>query len=155
MIAYLKTRLAILMNRLRRSRGPALRDQVASVIMRVCSLQLERGEAKELAPTRGATGPMFVSGGAITTVCYRVFDAAADKVDKAIRSQPWRAFAQVTMRLTIDRDPEFEVVVDGKAVEPRACHKDPGLALVSHLSAYFPLLPKLYTGATYKPEVSA
>jgi hypothetical protein len=123
--------------------------------MHMCGLQLERGETRELPATSGAFGPMTLSGGAITTVTYRVFDRDADKVDKAIRSEPWRAFAQVTMRITIDRDPEFEVVVDEKPIEARACHKAPGIALIRHLSTYFPILPKAYLGGIYKPITEA
>jgi len=123
--------------------------------MRVCSLQLERGETKDLAPTGGATGPMVLSGGAITTVTYRVFDKTADRIDKAIRNEPWRAFAEVTMRVTLDRDPEFEVKLDGVEVEPTDRHRSPGLTLISHLSTYFPLLPRAYVGATYSPDGAA
>jgi hypothetical protein len=151
LLARLKTHLAILLNRLRRSRGPALRDQCAQVIMRVCTLQLERGETRELAPAKGATGPMVLSGGAITTIAYRVFDKNADRLDKEIRNEPWRAFSEVTMRITLDRDPEFEVKIDGKEVEPKAVHQEPGLALVAHLSQYFPLIAKPHTGPTIIP----
>lgn len=151
---YLKLRLAIFLNRLRRRKGPAFRDQCAAVIMRMCSLQLERGEFRELAPVKNVTGPMKISGGAITTITYQVFDPEADKLDKKIRLEPWRAFAQVTMRLTIERDPEFEVKIDGSAVEPRDCHKAPGVALVQHLSTYFPILPKTYIGPVFTPEVA-
>lgn len=119
--------------------------------MQTCSLQLERGESKELAPTPGATGPMILSGGAITTVTYVVFDVHADKIDKEIKREPWRAFSQVTMRITIECDPEFEVQIDGKPVEARAIHKEPGIELIKHLSSYFPLLPKAYLGAPYAP----
>lgn len=119
--------------------------------MRMCTLQLERGDSKEVAPTPGAIGPMVLSGGAITTVSYHVFDTEADKVDKAIRAEPWRAFSKVVMRLSIERDPEFEVSIDGASVEPRRCHRDPGLVLIRNLSSYFPLLPKLYTGPVFAP----
>lgn len=162
MIAYLKTRLAILLNRVRRRNGPALRDRCAQVIMRMCAMQLERGETRELAPTRGATGPMTLSGGAITTIAYRVFDKEADSVDPSIKKEPWRAFAQVTMYLSIEKDPEFHVQIHSKKdtevpdghwveVEPAGCHKAPGLALVNHLAEYFPMLPRVYVGPTYIP----
>lgn len=155
MIAYLKTRLAILRNRLRRRRGPAIQDQCAKLIMHMCSLQLERGETREVAPTLGAVGPVVLSGGAITSVLYHVFDTEADKVDKSIKQEPWRAFAKVTMLVTIESDPQFTVHVDGKSVEPRACHRSPGLELVGRLSAYFPLLPRVYTGPVFKPVETA
>lgn len=119
--------------------------------MHVCTLQLERGETRELAPSKGATGPMLVSGGAITTVVYRVFDKNADRVDQAIKLEPWRAFSEVTMRITVERDPEFEVKIDGKEVETKPVHRAPGLALVAHLSEYFPLIPKRYQGPAYIP----
>lgn len=154
MIAYLKNVAAVLLNRLRRSRGPAFRDQCAKVIMKTCTLQLERDEFRELAPTPGATGPMVLSGGAITTFTYSVFDKDADKIDKAIKHEPWRAFAKIVMRVTIEKDPEFEVEVEGAKVEPRAIHKAPGLELIKHLSQYFPLIPKTFQGQTYAPEVS-
>jgi hypothetical protein len=151
--------IARLTNRFRRRNGPALRDQAASVIMRTCSLQLERGETRELAPSKGATGPMILSGGAITTISYRVFDKNADDHDKSIKSEPWRAFAKVTMRLTIERDPEFEVSLEVPAIpgtdsslvtiEPRDLHKAPGLAILKHLSEYFPLLPRAYAGPVF------
>lgn len=127
--------------------------------MRVCTLQLERGESRELAPISGASGPMLLSGGAITTVTYRVFDHNADRIDPKIKHEPWRAFSLVTMRLTLEKDPEFEVVIDGQDVEPKPRHKAPGLTLVDQLSAYFPLLPKPHRGAivgpVYTPEVTA
>lgn len=156
MLATFRLKLAILVNRIRRRNGPSLADQCAKVIMRVCALQLERAETRELAPTPGATGPMQIFGGAITTVTYKVFDTEADKVDKAIRLEPWRAFVDVTMRLALERDPQFEVSVtfpDGKGcpLDPNATHKSPGLELVKQLSQYFPLLPKPHTGPTYAP----
>lgn len=98
---------------------------------------------------------MAISGGAITTIQYAVFDKNADKVDKEIRKEPWRAFAKVTMRITIDRNPEFEVLIDGKPVEPIACHTDPGNALVRHLAEYFPLIPRPHMGAVYNPEAAS
>lgn len=146
------TRLAILLNRFRRRRGPALHDQCAAVIMHMCTLQLERGESRELAPVKPAIGPMALSGGAITTVAYRVFDKDADKVDPKIKEESWRAFAEVTMRITIERDPEFEVKIAGKQIEPKTIHKAPGLALVAHLASYFPLLAKAHSGPVYIPE---
>lgn len=123
--------------------------------MHVCTLQLERGETRELAPVKGATGPMLLSGGAITTIVYRVFDKNADRIDKAIQQEPWRAFSEVTMRITIERDPEFEVKIDGKEVETKPTHRDPGLALVAHLSQYFPLIPKAYQGPAIIPGGAA
>ncbi len=123
--------------------------------MRVCTLQLDRGETRELAAVRGATGPMLVSGGAITTIVYRVFDKNADRIDKAIQSQPWRAFSEVTMRITVERDPEFEVKIEGQEVEPKPVHREPGLALVAHLSQYFPLIPKPHPGPAIIPGVPA
>lgn len=121
--------------------------------MHTCALQLTREETRELAPTPGATGPMLLSGGAITTVSYAVFDRNADKVNQEIREQPWRAFARVTMRLTLERDPEFEVSIDGKPVESAKVHEAPGLALISHLASYFPLLARPHTGPVIAPEV--
>lgn len=155
MIKNLRMKLAALINGVRRKRGPTLQDQIAKVIMHTCTLQLERGESKLLAPTKGATGPMTLSGGAITTITYTVFDRNADKLDQSIKSEPWRAFSSITMRLSIDRDPEFQVQTDGKDVEPNDTHKAPGLALVKNLSNYFPLIPKQYTGPVYKPEVQS
>jgi hypothetical protein len=151
LLARLKTRLAILMNRYRRRRGPAIQDQCAKVIMNMCAIQLDRGETRELAPVKPAVGAMVLSGGAITTVVYRVFDRNADKVDKTIRQEPWRAFTEVTMRITVERDPEFEVKTDGKETEPKELHKAPGIALIKHLSEYFPLLPKAHTGPVFIP----
>ena len=157
MLSFLKTKFALFKNR-RRRKGLSLQDQCAKVIMHTCSLQLERAESRELASTKGATGPMLLSGGAITTVIYKVFDVDADKVDKQIRNEPWRAFATVTMRLTLERDPEFEVTLKvGEGhfaqVEPLPRHMNPGLALIAHLSTYFPLLPKPHNGPTYAPEL--
>lgn len=155
MFSTLRLKLAIIRNRILRFRGPALRDQCAKLIMHTCSLQLERSEARELAPTPGASGPMLLSGGAITTVTYSVFDPEADKVDPAIKNEPWRAFSKVTMRLTVENDPTFEVRIDDKEVEPRTCHKAPGLALVKHLSQYFPLIPRPHQGPTIAPGVTS
>lgn len=173
MFSTLRLKLAIYKNRLLRFRGPALRDQCAKLIMHTCSLQLERSEVRELAPTLGAAGPMLLSGGAITTVTYSVFDPEADKVDPAIKNEPWRAFSKVIMRLSIEKDPEFEVkllkrspkelpdptkvlVVDEWVeIEPRTCHKAPGLALVKHLSQYFPLIPRPHQGPTIAPGVTS
>jgi hypothetical protein len=126
---------------------------MASLIMHTCSLQLERGEFKELAPTKGATGAMTLSGGAITVVQYSVFDKHADKVDPKIKQEPWRAFSKVTMRINIEKDPEFEVEIDGQKVEPKPIHKSPGLLLIDHLSTYFPLMPRAFKGQAYKPEL--
>lgn len=153
MLSRLKLKLALLINHYRRRNGPTLADQCAKVIMHTCALQLERTETRELAPSLGATGPMSLSGGAITTITYKVFDTEADKVDKTIRLEPWRAFAQVIMRLTLERNPEFEVYVDQEQLEPRDCHKAPGLELIKHLSTYFPLLPRPHTGPTIKPAI--
>lgn len=123
--------------------------------MSVCALQLERTETREIAPALHAMGPMVLSGGAITTVVYKVFDAKADKVDKVIQKEPWRAFATVTMRLSLSKDPEFEVEIQGALgvvpVIPAHRHTAPGLTLIRHLSEYFPLLPKPYTGRVYAP----
>jgi hypothetical protein len=143
------------LNRLRRSRGPALRDQCATVIMHMCTLQLERGETRELAAVKGSTGPMLVSGGAITAITYRVFDKNADRLDKSIKEEPWRAFSEVTMRITVERDPEFEVKIDGKDVEAKPIHKAPGLTLVAHLCQYFPLIAKPHQGPAIIPWVRA
>lgn len=154
LLKALQDYLALLANRIRRRNGLSLRDQCAKVIMHTCALQLEREEARELAPTSGATGPMLLSGGAITTITYSVFDRHADKVDKEIRKEPWRAFARVTMRLTLERDPEFEVTIDGKPVEPTRAHEAPGLALVKHLATYFPLLARPHLGPVIAPEVA-
>ncbi len=55
------------------------------------------------------------------------------------------------MRITLERDPEFDVKIDGKEVEPKALHRAPGLSLIDNLSKYFPLLPRAYRGATYIP----
>lgn len=162
MFASLKLKLAVLANQFSRRNGPSTRDQCAQLIMHTCSLQLERSEARELAPTEGATGPMSLSGGAITTVTYNVFDPDADQVDASIKKEPWRAFARVVMRLTIEKDPEFEVQILSKAdpdapdgfwaqVEPRSRHKAPGLALIKHLSQYFPLIARPHRGPTIKP----
>lgn len=162
MIAYLKNRLALIINRFKRRNGASFQDRCAKVIMHTCSLQLERGETRELAAVRGSVGPMVLCGGAITTIAYRVFDSEADDVDPSIRQEPWRAFARVTMTLTVERDPEFTVQVLSKTdtelpdghwvdLEPRDCHKYPGLALIQHLSEYFPLLPRPYTGPVFKP----
>lgn len=155
MFSTLRLKLAIIRNRLLRRNGPALRDQCAKLIMHTCSLQLERSEVRELAPTLGAAGPMLLSGGAITTVTYSVFDPEADKVDPAIKNEPWRAFSKVTMRLTVENDPAFEVRIDDKDVAPRACHKAPGLALIKHLSQYFPLIPRPHQGPTIAPGVAS
>lgn len=159
MIAYLKNRFALLRNRFQRRNGASFTDQVAKVIMHTCALQLERGESRELAPVKGATGPMQLSGGAITMVRYRVFDRNADKVDPVIRKEPWRAFATVTMILYIDRDPDFAVSVNSQEnvatqIEPLALHTAPGRALVSHLANYFPLLPRPFGGPVYAPEIA-
>lgn len=123
--------------------------------MRMCGLQLERGEKRELAPIQGAAGPISLSGGAITTIAYSVFDKDADRLDKKIKAEPWRAFAAVVMRITLERDPEFEVTIDGKPVDARPLHKAPGLTLVARLSEYFPLLARPYRGPTFSPEVAA
>jgi hypothetical protein len=151
LLSHLKTRFAILLNRFLRRNGLSLRDQCAKVIMHMCTLQLERGETRDIAPTTGATGPMTLAGGAITTITYRVFDRSADKVDPEIKKEPWRAFGEVILRITVERDPEFEVKIDGKEVEPTAVHKSPGLLLIQHLSQYFPLLPKAFAGTAYIP----
>ena len=94
---------------------------------------------------------MLLSGGAITNVTYRVFDSEADRLDKQIRKEPWRAFAEVTMRVKLESDPEFEVLLDGSTIEAKALHKAPGLALIKHLSEYFPLLARPHTGPVIKP----
>lgn len=154
LISRLKTKLSIQLNRLRRLRGPALRDQCAAVIMRMCTIQLDRDETRELAPTPGAMGPMVISGGAITKITYSVFDRNADRVNKEIKQESWRAFARITMLLTIERDPEFQVEIDGQEVEPKAVHTAPGIALVRHLATYFPLLPKAHCGPLIKPEIA-
>lgn len=161
-VKALRLKIAILTNRFLRRQGLSFRDQVAKVIMHTCSLQLEREETRELAPAKSAFGPMKLSGGAITTIVYRVFDVEADKIDKTIKSEPWRAFAQVTMRLTLDKDPEFTVQILSKAdtelpdghfvdVEPRAVHKAPGVALISHLAEYFPLIARPHQGPVIAP----
>jgi hypothetical protein len=149
MFTSLRFKIAALLNRFHRRKGPSLNDRCASVIMNVCALQLERNENRELAPTRGAFGPILVSGGAIVTIRYGVFDVNADRVDKSIRHDPVRAFAKVVLRLTLERDPEFEAFVDGKFILATQTHRAPGVELITHLSQYFPLLPKPYTGRTY------
>ena len=154
LISRLKTKFSIITNRLRRLRGPALRDQCATVLMRTCALQLERSETRELAPTRGAMGPMVLSGGAITKIVYSVFDPNADKVDKEIRHESWRAFARVTMWLSLEKDPTFEVQIDGHDVDPAHRHTAPGLALIRNLANYYPLLPKAHLGPVIKPEIA-
>lgn len=148
-----RLKLAALINRFRRRKGPTLADQSIKVIMKTCTLHLDREETRELAPTPGATGPITLSGGAITKLAYRVFDPDADKIDPEIKKEPWRAFAEVTMLLTIGNDPQFEVKVDGKEVEPKTRHKAPGMAAIKHLSEYFPLLPRPYTGGVYAPVI--
>lgn len=153
MIATLRLKIAILVNRFRRRKGPTLADQCAKVIMHTCTLQLERTETRELAPTPGALGKMLLAGGAITSVTYQVFDTDADKVDKGIRLEPWRAFATIIMRISLQSAPEFQVLVDSAEVTPRACHKAPGLELVKQLSQYFPLLPRPHTGPVIKPVI--
>jgi hypothetical protein len=151
----LKLSAAVFFNRLaRRNHRIPLSDQCARVVMNVCALQLDRDEYRELAPSLGAYGPMRISGGAITKVTYVVFDAKADKLDKAIRQEPWRAFAQVEMRLTLERDPEFAVTLDGVEVPVKKEHTAPGLKLVQHLSAYFPLIARPHQGPLIKPEVA-
>lgn len=151
MFQSLRFKLALLANRFRRRRGHFLPEQCASVIMRVCSLQLERNEIRELAPTQGAFGPMMLSGGAITTIRYRVFDPHADRIDKSIRQETTRAFAQVVMRLQLESDPECEAFIDGKFINTTELHRKPGLELVRQLSQYFPLLPRPFVGRTYSP----
>jgi hypothetical protein len=89
---------------------------------------------------------MLLSGGAITLITYSVFDRSADKLDPSIKDEPWRAFATVKMRVTIDKDPEFEVTIEEKQVEPGSVHTAPGLALIHHLSHYFPIMAKAYQG---------
>lgn len=123
--------------------------------MHMCTLQLDRGETRELAPVKGATGPMLVSGGGITTIQYRVFDKNADRIDKAIKAEPWRAFSEITMRITIERDPEFEVKIDGQEVETKPIHQAPGLTLIAHLAQYFPLIAKPHLGPAIIPGVPA
>jgi hypothetical protein len=153
LFASLRLKLHAYLNRFKRRNGPTFRDQVAKVVMHTCSLQLERTETRQLAPTKGAYGPMLLSGGAITTIQYGVFDKNADKVDKSIRDEPWRAFAEVTMRLSIESEPQFEVKTDGQPVDARAAHKAPGLELISALANYFPLLPRPHAGPTIKPVI--
>lgn len=155
MISKLKTQLAIWLNRFKRRKGPSLQDQCMKVIMHACSLHLEREEARELAPATGMIGPVKLSGGAITKLTYKVFDRDADKIDPTIRTESWRAFAEVTLLLATDQDPQFEVKLADLMIEPRSCHKAPGLSMVYHLATYFPLLPRPYVGATYKPLTEA
>ena len=151
----LKLSASTLFHRITQNRPPrlTLAGQCALVVTRVCALQLDRDEYRELAATRGAYGPMRISGGAITKVTYVVFDRLADKLDKAIRSEPWRAFAQVEMRLSLDGDPEFVVLLDGVEVPTKKEHSAPGLTLIEHLSTYFPLIAKPHQGPLIKPEI--
>ncbi len=155
LISNIKFKLSIIINRYKRRKGPSLADKCAQVIMNVCSLQLQRTEVRQLAPTRGAIGPMVLSGGAIATVTYRVFDNRSDKVDRSIRNEPWRAFVQVTMRLGLESDPEFTVTVNTAEgdviIEPKSVHTEPGYALINTLSQYFPLLPTPYQGPIFFP----
>jgi hypothetical protein len=155
LLSRFKLTLSAYLNRLRRRGGPAFRDQCLKVIMGVCSLQLERTETRELAPTGKAYGPMIISGGAITKVTYKVFDRYADAIDPKIKKESWRAFAQVIMTMTLDRDPEFQVTIEGTPVTAKDYHKAPGLELIKHLSGYFPLLPKAYTGQVYTPNTDS
>lgn len=148
MLSQIRFKLAALRNRFQRRKGPALKDQCAQVIMHTCALQLERGETRELAPVSGAYGAMLLSGGAITKITYQVFDTEADRFDKTIQKEPWRAFAKVTMLLSLDRDPEFDCVFTTDLDVPLRVfpapdfYKAPGLRLIQHLSSYFPLLPR-------------
>ncbi len=153
MLSSLRLYFAGLCNRFKRKQGVPLHDQCAIVVMRMCTLQLKRGEKKELAPTQGASGPMLLSGGAITTIQYSVFDKNADRVNPEIKKEPWRAFSTVKMMITVERDPEFEVYIDGLLVDAKPLHKTPGLDLLKNLSTYFPLLPAAYVGPTYKPAM--
>lgn len=156
----LRLKLAALLNRFRRRKGPAFRDQCVSVIMRVCALQLRRGSTRELAPARGMFGACTISGGAITKLSYRVFDKHVDLIDPTIRADSCRAFLSVTVRIYLDHDPEWEVEMqlkDGEtvAIDAKDVHKTPGIELIQHLAAYFPLLPDAYAGAVYKPPTEA
>lgn len=134
---------------------PLLAQHSAKLIMNLCTLQLERGESVTFAPTPGATGPMTISGGAIATIQYRVFDRHADKIDINIRKEPWRAYAEVTMHVTMHKDPEFKAVIEGHEIQVEGRHKAPGLALIKHLFDYFPLIPKPFQGSVYSPQIEA
>jgi hypothetical protein len=132
-----------------------LAQHSAKLIMNLCTLQLQRGESVELAPTPGATGPITLSGGSIATVSYRVFDKHADKIDPAIRKEPWRAYALVTMHVSMTKDPEFKAVIEGHEIKVDDRHKNPGLQILKHLFEYFPLIPKPFQGQVYAPQIEA
>lgn len=132
-----------------------LAQHSAKLVMNLCTLQLQRGESVQFAPTPGATGPISISGGAIATVTYRVFDKHADKIDPNIRKEPWRAYAEVTMHVSMTKDPEFKALIEGKEIKVEARHKSPGLALIKHLFDYFPMIPKPFQGQVYAPNLEA
>lgn len=142
-------------NNLFKKKPSAVASQSAKLIMNLCTLQLQRGESVQFAPTPGATGPITVSGGAIAILSYRVFDKNSDRIDIAIRKEPWRAYAEVTMTVTMNKDPEFTAAIEGKTIKVEGFHKKPGLSLIKYLFDYFPMIPKPFQGQVYAPQIEA
>lgn len=120
----------------------SFQGRCAIVISRVCCLQLDPEEFRDLAHVPGAIGPMRISGGGITKIQYTIFDRHADRVDPTIKQEHWRAFSNITMRISVGKDPEYTVTIEDKEIKPESRHTAPGISLVTHLSNYFPLIPK-------------